>query len=261
TAAGWPSECHAYIARTAPRADGPQRLTRDSECDMLPQWSRDRTRIAFTRRVGNGHQVWVMRADGSEAALVTDRITGGRVAWAPDGRRLAFVGKVGDDPEIFMIDVTGSGLQRLTTSAAVEDDPAWSADGRSLAFWSKRDGTQQIYLLDPADPSAPWTKLTSVQGTAADPVFSPDGGRIAYTRRGSDRQGDIWVMNADGSGARRVTADAVYEMDPTWSPDGKWIAYARGPVEEPRVWAIRADGTLARAVTAGARAEGHPSWS
>jgi serine/threonine protein kinase len=261
TAAGWPRECHAHIARTAPGADDPRRLAQGSSCDTLPEWSRDRRSIAFTRRDGDAYQVWVMKADGSGATMVTDRIAGGRVAWAPDGRRLAFVGKVGDDRELFVIGVDGSNLRRLTTSPAVEDDPAWSPDGRRLAFWSRRDGAQQIYVLDPANPAAPWTRLTSAPVSAADPVFSPDGKRIAYTHGRADGQADIWVMNADGSDAKPLTGDSAHEMDPTWSPGGTWIAYTRGPVAEPRVWAVRADGTGARAVTSGSRREGHPAWS
>ncbi|NIQ85809.1 MAG: hypothetical protein GTN83_13545, partial [Acidobacteria bacterium] len=54
-----------------------------------------------------------------------------------------------------------------------------------------------------------------------DAVPSPDGGRLAFTAL--DR---LWVANADGSGARRLTDSNASEHFPTWSPDGRWIAYS-----------------------------------
>jgi Tol biopolymer transport system component len=68
-------------------------------------------------------------------------------------------------------------------------------------------------------------------------------------------------MNADGSGARAVTTGTRDDMDPAWSPDGNWIAYARGAVSAPVLRAVRLDGTGDRVVTPRGRVFGHPNWS
>ena len=60
------------------------------------------------------------------------------------------------------------------------------------------------------------------------PVWSPDGRRIAFVSR-RDGQGRSYVMNADGSGQRRLTRDARYLATPAWSPDGRKIAFEGGP--------------------------------
>jgi TolB protein len=73
-------------------------------------------------------------------------------------------------------------------------------------------------------------------------------------------QGDIHLIRSDGTDDRPLAATADQEMDPTWSPDGKWVAYVRGPISTPAVWAIRADGTGTRKLTTGSVPEGHPSW-
>jgi TolB protein len=81
------------------------------------------------------------------------------------------------------------------------------------------------------------------------PAWSPDGTRIAYVSA-RHRDADIWVMNAHGSGARRV-AGARYSDDlyPAWSPDGKLIAFARYGRGSGHVYVMRADGTGLRRLT------------
>ena len=64
------------------------------------------------------------------------------------------------------------------------------------------------------------------------PVWSPDGRRIAFTSRPDDNS-EIYVVNADGSGQRRLTRNAAGDFGPTWSPDGRKIAFERLSVGHP----------------------------
>jgi predicted Ser/Thr protein kinase len=262
-AAGWPDECHGSVAVLTPGAGTvPRRLLSAAECDMLPRWSPDRRRVAFTRDAGSGAELYVMNADGSGLQKVTEVVGTTRTAWSPDGRRLAYADTTGGNREIFVITIGSSSPQRVTFSDSAEGGPDWSRDGRRLAFWSDRDSVQQIYTLEMNAFGKPWTKVTSAPYGADDAVWSPDGRRIAYTRVNENRRNDIWVIGADGRGDRRLTDDPEHEMDPNWSPDGRWIAFARGAVETPRLWAIRADGSgAARRVTTASRSVGHPGWT
>ncbi|WP_067457365.1 protein kinase domain-containing protein [Actinomadura macra] len=257
TAPGWPDKCHGDIGTYKPGDAAPKTLIRGPQCDMLPVRSPDGTRIAFTRRAVGASAAWVANADGSGARKVAD-IAGGRVTWSPDGTRLAYVGKQGATSQLYTVGLQDGSTTPLTTDSSAKDDPMWSSTGR-LVFWSKRDGTEQLYTLDPDHPTDPWTKLSRDGVRAVDPAWSPDGSKVAYTR-GASPHSDIWVMNADGSGARPLTRAGEHEMDPGWSRDGRWVCYVQGAVEKPEVRAVRADGTDDRTVTPAGRTFGHPSW-
>ncbi|GAA2459401.1 hypothetical protein GCM10010191_94550 [Actinomadura vinacea] len=260
TKAGWPKECHADIGTYTPGQAAPVTLLPGDACDTLPERSpADRNKVAFTRTAGGRTEAWVMNADGGDAQRVTGGLSGGRVTWSPDGRQLAFMRRDGGVRQIYAITIGETEPRRLTNDPADKDDPMWSSTGR-LAFWSKRAGTEQIYTLDPRNPSAPWTRLSRDGVRAVDPEWSPDGTKIAYTR-GPYPNGHVWVMNADGSGARRLTTGDRHEMDAAWSRDGKWICYARGSYESPEIRTIRVDGTGDRPFGPGKGMIGHPNWS
>ncbi|MCP9948583.1 protein kinase domain-containing protein [Actinomadura madurae] len=169
-------------------------------------------------------------------------------------------GRQGRRPADLHDPLRGGPATQVTRDPSAKDDPMWSSKGR-IVFWSKRDSdVEQIYSLDPNDPGGAWTRLTSDGVRAVDPEWSPDGSRVAFVR-GEATGSDIWLVDADGSGAHALTSGAVRDMDPAWSRDGRWLAYVRGDVTEPVIHAIRADGEDDRVVTPEGGTLGHPNWS
>jgi Tol biopolymer transport system component len=152
--------------------------------------------------------------------------------------------------------------------AAVGSADARVPNGR-IAFstgfvvpYADRDVGAQIFTVNPGGTAL--TQLTHVQGghEAADPSWSPGGGRIAYQ---SDPAGeyDLWVMNADGSNQHRILRDPGWDDEqPSWSPDGRRLVFARcSPLFECDVAVVNADGSGMRVVVGGHRVHQTPSFS
>jgi hypothetical protein len=119
-------------------------------------------------------------------------------------------------------------------SGQEDSAPAWSPDGTKLAFETHGpvasvDG--DIFVLDLESGAV--TRLTSDPPGAPvhdeGPAWSPDGTMIAFTSERADPNGDIWIMQADGSDPRRLTTDTVLDESPDWQP----IPFSVGAAERP----------------------------
>jgi Tol biopolymer transport system component/DNA-binding winged helix-turn-helix (wHTH) protein len=155
---------------------------------------------------------------------------------------------------------SGPEPQRLTATYASETHVSWSSRGR-LVFTREGDGNADIYTAD-ADGGRV-TRLTDHPGRDEDPVWSPDGQRIAFA---SDRSGgafQIYVMNADGSAPRRVTALPISCSEPSWSPDGRRLAFLRNdqPDIGQDIYTVAANGSALRRVTTHRMSDVNPAWS
>ena len=149
--------------------------------------------------------------------------------WSPEGL-LAYRDSrsgVNVDDEIYVIGADGSGERNLTQDPANDWSPAWSPDGSQIAFASDREGELRIFVMD-ADGSGV-RRVTEIWGEY--PAWSPDGESIAFgsyaggTGPTGDPNYDVFVIGVDGTGLRRLTESTAYDMYPTWSPDGKSIAF------------------------------------
>ncbi|WP_030172257.1 protein kinase domain-containing protein [Spirillospora albida] len=259
TKPGWPRECHGDLGLFKPGDAAPKTLVSGDQCDTLPQASPDGTRIAFSREQDGRKTAMVMNADGSGLREVAEN-AGGRVTWSPDGKRLAYTVPQGGIRQIHAIDLETRVKTQLTKDGSQKDDPSWSRNG--IVFWSDRDKGQRLFKLDPANPSAAWTPLTEPGARSVDPVWSPDGGKIAYSY-GAYPNGRIYVMNADGSGKQPVTGGIGHAMDPGWSRDGRRLCFVRGPYASPSVQEIGLDGSGDKVLTppGGRVVIGHPTWT
>lgn len=251
-------------------------------------WSPDGKSIAADKDDG----IVIMQADGSGFTQLTPpgipffSGTGGP-QWSLDSRHIAYTSSCcGLSPrsEVDVINPDGSGKRTLVTDAAAA---RWSPDGSKVLFATVPFGITapvQIGVVT-ADGSSQIT-LTNLTAAGSDsPVWSPDGSKIAFISaralNGSDSLNfngiqNIWIMNADGTGARPLTTLTAPNADsssPVWSPAGSKLAFvslraidgsnAANPIPTTNIWVINADGTGRQPLTMltnGANSD-FPAWS
>src|SRR3954468_3835762 len=133
--------------------------------------------------------------------------------------RIAFTTPVGpNDRAIFTMTPDGSDLIRVFDVAGAYDSaPNWSPDGSQIAFESDQDGDMEIYVMNADGTDV--RQLTHNTLHDEGPVWAPDGTRIAYTSGADNLNGDIWVMDADGTNQQQLMAQPGRETShPTGSP-------------------------------------------
>jgi Tol biopolymer transport system component len=132
-------------------------------------------------------------------------------------------------------------------------DPDTSGADR-LAFVSDRDGGQDLYVIDVI--RATTTRLTKGQRWIDQPSWAPDGSRLAFAAT-AGAASSIFVVNADGTGLRRLAAG----RDPAWSPDGTRIAFAATQGGNEDIVLLRLDTSAQRRVTTHPSRDFSPRWA
>jgi Tol biopolymer transport system component/DNA-binding winged helix-turn-helix (wHTH) protein len=161
-----------------------------------------------------------------------------QVTFSPDGNQIAFVwnGPQGDNQDIYVKLIDAETPLRLTTNPAEDLNPVWSPDGRYVAFLRQSAEGSEFYLI-PALGGAE-RKLAKifpyqVPSDGASHYYSPDGKYLAIPDKGSTSEPlSVFLLSIETGERRKLTsppAGVIGDYNPAFSPDGKWLAFARSP--------------------------------
>jgi len=230
-----------------------------------PRWSPDGRRLAFLRQapedvsLGNTFDLFVMRANGSAQRRVTrlqrpDVVSDPNYTWSPDGRRIVYRDVVAGKEVITVIGVNGRHRRRI----AKGETPIWSPDGSRIAFVGEDDTLPDVpgregslFVVRPDGSSL--RQVT--HGVSVFPMspqsWSPDGRFIAFYPCCLKGFAVVDVVRAT---TRRFLNGKV--ANPSWAPNGKWIA-----VSADGTWLIRPDGTGLRRISKLGSPPFYPAWA
>ena len=219
---------------------------------------------------------------------------------SPDGKLVAYVQSWPDreDDEtrssVYVAPVDGSGPSRRFTEGKKDHSPRWSPDGRSLAFVSERGEKNQLFVAPIEGGEA--RQVTHAKWGISQPAWSPDGKRVAYSARTGEytdpkeregaeknaprvirnlrykldgigffdeRRVHIFVCNVESGEEKQLTDGDYYDDQPSWSPDGKTIAFGSDRERDRHrrqwrtdIWAVAAKGGKAKRLTRAKRLGG-----
>jgi Tol biopolymer transport system component len=250
---------------------GQRRLARDVTFFATPAWSPDGRTLAFEGVRDGTTGVYSVNADGSGKRRLAR--VGAAPAWSPGGEKIAFFSA----STLYLMNADGSEHQALTKKIVGRNRSlAWSPAGGELAFLRgqgcndfafnlyvvRSDGSGLRNLTSTLGPSQ-WGPSTCHNGRfpAADPVWSPDGRKLAFVRPNASLGDPIYVVNADGSGLRRLTQSPALDADPAWSPDGHKLAFVRKGDDNSEIYVMNADGSGQRNLTRNPAFDADPAWS
>jgi TolB protein len=234
--------------------------------------------IAYPVFNGNNYDLYFGQADGSGSQIF--RRQASQPAFSPDGSQIALHSWQLDAWGLMTMPVAG-GQPSLVANFVEDQLPTWSSDGREIYFLSRREGDRKSRLLKvgstqvnslgvvlgegeypsmgatgqlafrgwgstgsgiriSANPLSTFQPITDSDDDTA-PALSPEGQKIAFMSRRSGNW-EIYLVNADGSEAQRLTDDPAEDGLPTWSPDGRAIAFVSNRGGDWGIWAMTPTG-------------------
>ena len=193
---------------------------------------------------------YVIGADGAGARRIARSESG--FSWSPDGSQIALVAGAGLNSDVLTVSVADGKARRLLRAPHLNEyDVAWSPDGTRIAFAASNSREEtfrgRIWVVN-NDGTAP-RRLSPLEDPEERALrWSPDSRKLVFVR--SREQTSVMTMAATGGSRARLTRSWGSDECPTWSPDGRQIAFLHDAAPEGEggyaVWVMTSDGTRRR---------------
>ncbi len=219
--------------------------------------------------------LYIMKGDGSSVIRLTGKDNSLDVnplfpkpSFGP-GRRhqLLFSSKRGERLSITAINLEGRDPVDIGGREWDNWDPSFAPDGERLAFVSSRSGRPEIYLMQLDGSGVQLVTNDLIRAVIGGPVnigspaWSPNGRWIAFVVSEREGQSDIWLVNADGSAAVRLTRSGAVDANPAWSPDSSQLAFVSTRDGNAEIYLADLASGEERNLTNSPFDENYPAWS
>jgi Tol biopolymer transport system component len=235
------------IFRMNPDGSGKVNLTNNSDINVDYEWSPSGEEIVFTRLLQGQYEIFKMKSDGTGQQNLTNNLADDRYpSWSPHGSRIAFSRLVSLSPtrwQVFIMNADGSAPTPLTDASESALFPHWSRDGSKLYY--------DIPTKGMAVKSVDGTLTRRIDGVYSRWMsWSPDGKSFVTS--------GLYIVDADFGSHHAMHIPGV---EPTWSPDGKWIVFRKtDDTGRGDLWVVRPNGTDLRQLTSSRYGDLNPSW-
>lgn len=241
-------------------------VTSEPGLEIQPTLSPDGSHVAYVKRSPDGHEwgLYVRPIQGSSALLLTGTDEAGdprQPVWSPDGQRLAYLQRRDGHCEVRTISTVGGPSQPLADCDPNHGDAlTWSPDGGALVFHPPGQAGLVAMQLNPRFSRQLTRPPTGV--VDSNPVFSPDGGSLAFVRWATPGVADLYLSPGEGGNARRLTREGHKLHGVTWDRDGEHLIFASNRLGGFHLWRIGlAEDSEPRRVPAAARVPDQPVLS
>ena len=253
----WSPETREYRPIPMPKAS-----------NQSPSWSQDGRYLAYASDQAGNTNIWALDSvTGRTIQITAGPEEDGRPNWSPDAEWITFT-RTTYSSHIFIVNVENNESWQLSKGKDRDFMPQISEDGRWVAFMRHQtDGENRaggmilcVGSLDEREVrplDLPGLTVNSDAGLS----WSPDAEQIAFAADDGTGNVDIYRVGRDGAGLSRVTVTPGVDIIPSWSPDGRTLAFTRCAGGETQVWAIPATGGIAKQITFGDGVDQSAVWS
>jgi Tol biopolymer transport system component/DNA-binding winged helix-turn-helix (wHTH) protein len=231
--------------------------------DIDPLFAQDGQSVFFVRAV-NEVTKDLYRAplqNGEPTRLTSDNRKINGLTWSPDGEELLFTSTRSGMYGVWSVDADGGNPQAVSLGNEDVQQPSTVPGVGHIAYeqWTHRAQLRRIDLAQQSGIDAE----DYVRSTRWDsnPAYAPDGERIAFTSNRAGPQG-IWISDRDGRNAVQIAdLGGVFVDHPSWSPDGRLIAFDASPDGRTAIFTVAPEGGTPRRITDGPGDSRNPAWS
>lgn len=217
-----------------------RRITINRALNITPTWSPDTRTIAYTSYARGFPTLFLsLIYEGRRIEPTTPGTQNWLPAWSPDGTRIAFTSNRDGNSELYVMNRDGSGVKRLTNNPAIDTTPTWSPTGGQIAFTSDRSGGPAIYVMGADGLNV---RRISTDSYCDRATWSPAPfNELAFVCKTGPGY-DIKIYDFAGGDIHQITNGEGSNESPSYSPNGRHIAFTSTRAGKVQVFTVGRDG-------------------